>query len=342
MRAAVVHGKNDIRMEEVPTPVPGRGEVLVKVKGSGVCATDVKILGGNGLPKSLPTILGHEVTGEIDTLGEGVNGLTKGQRVAVYPIAVCNDCFFCNSNRLSLCPNQTGLAHGVDGGFAEYVLIPERIVALGGIVDIGDLPYDLAAMTEPLSCCIATADQCSTHSKDTVLVVGCGPMGLMHIIVSKAIGARVIAVDVNTDRLATAQTMGADITINPSETDVKAKVREITGYGADIVIAAVGATKVVEQSLPLVRNGGVFNIFAGTPAGETITLDPRWLHYGEVVLTGTFAATLDQFKASLDFIKTNTDAVSAVISSRVALDDVLAAVEKTKSGQALKSVILFN
>ena len=132
MRAAVVHGKNDIRMEEVPTPVPGRGEVLVKVKGSGVCATDVKILGGNGLPKSLPTILGHEVTGEIDTLGEGVNGLTRGQRVAVYPIAVCNDCFFCNSNRLSLCPNQTGLAHGVDGGFAEYVCVPERIVALGG------------------------------------------------------------------------------------------------------------------------------------------------------------------------------------------------------------------
>jgi threonine dehydrogenase-like Zn-dependent dehydrogenase len=341
MKAAVVHGKNDIRIETVPTPVPGEGEVLVKVRGSGVCATDVKILGGNGLPKSLPTILGHEVAGEIASIGGGVRGLREGQRVVVYPIAVCNDCFFCETNRLSLCPHQTGLAHGVDGGFAEYVLIPERIVALGGVIDIGDLPFDLAAMTEPLSCCIATAEQCSTHRRDTVLVVGCGPMGLLHIIVSKAIGARVIAADVNASRLAKAEELGADVTVDPSQTDITARVRDITGHGADVVIAAVGATRVVEQSLPLVRNGGIFNIFAGTPAGETISVDPRWLHYGEVILTGTFAASLYQFRASLDFIRSNSDAVSAVISSRVRLDDVLDAVEKTRSGQALKSVILF-
>jgi len=341
MKAAVVYGENDIRMEEVPTPSPGPGEVLIKVRGSGVCATDVKILGGNGLPKALPTILGHEVAGEIHTLGAGVTGLEVGQRIAVYPIAVCNECLYCNSQRHSLCPNQTGLAHGVDGGFAEYVLIPERIVNLGGIIDIGDMPYDLGAILEPMSCCLAAARQNMLQAGNTVLVVGCGSMGLMHIVVSKALGARVIATDINPKRLAKAQSLGADITLNPTRCDIQEEVRKATTYGADIVIAAVGATRVVEESLPLVRNGGVFNIFGGTPKGETLTLDPRWLHYGEIVLTGTFAASLPVFNSALDFVKKNAANVSEIISARCRLEDVLTAVENTKKGEAFKTIILF-
>lgn len=341
MKAAVVYGENDIRMAEVPTPSPGPGEVLIKVRGSGVCATDVKILGGNGLPKELPTILGHEVAGEVHSLGAHVTGLKIGQRVAVYPIAVCNQCFYCNSQRHSLCPNQTGLAHGVDGGFAEYVLIPERIVNLGGIIDIADLPYDLGAMLEPMACCLATAKQNRLQAGNTVLVVGCGAMGLMHIVVSKAFGARVIATDINPKRLAKAQSLGADITLNPSQCDIQREVKKATTFGADIVIAAVGATRVIEQSLPLVRNGGVFNIFGGTPKGETLTLDPRWLHYGEIVLTGTFAASLPVFKSTLEFVKENAARVSEIISARCRLEDVLTAVENTKKGEAFKSIIMF-
>lgn len=341
MKAAVVYGENDIRMEEVPTPSPGPGEVLVEVKGSGVCATDVKILGGNGLPKALPTILGHEVAGEVHALGANVTGLEIGQRVAVYPIAACNDCFYCNNQRHSLCTSQTGLAHGVDGGFAEYVLIPERIVNLGGIIDIGEMPYDLAAMLEPMSCCLASARQNRLAAGDTVLVVGCGSMGLMHIVVSKAYGARVIAADIDPDRLAKAQSLGADITLNPAQCDIREEVKNLTAYGADIVIAAVGVTRVVEESLPLVRNGGVFNIFGGTPKGEALTLDPRWLHYGEVVLTGTFAASLPVFKSTLSFVNENADSVAEIISSRCRLEDVLTAVEKTKRGEAFKTIILF-
>ena len=341
MKAAVVYGENDIRMEEAPTPSPGPGEVLIKVRGSGVCATDVKILSGNGLPKELPTILGHEVAGEIHALGAGVTGLEVGQRVAVYPIAVCNECLYCKSQRHSLCPNQTGLAHGVDGGFAEYVLIPERIVNLGGIIDIGNMPYDLGAMLEPMACCLAAARQNRLQAGNTVLVVGCGSMGLMHIVVSKAFGARVIATDINEKRLAKAQSLGADITLNPAQCDIQKEVKKVTTYGADIVIAAVGATRVVEESLPLVRNGGVFNIFGGTPKGETLTVDPRWLHYGEVVLTGTFAASLPVFKSALSFVKKNTANVSEIISARCRLEDVLTAVENTKKGEAFKTIILF-
>jgi threonine dehydrogenase-like Zn-dependent dehydrogenase len=342
MKAAVVHGANDIRMTEVPTPQPGPGEVLVRVKGSGVCATDVKILGGSGLPKNLPTILGHEVAGVIEALGEGVSGLQTGQRVAVYPIAVCGECFFCQRGRHPLCLKPYGLAHGADGGFAEYLLVPSQIVRLGGIVDIGDLPFDLAAMIEPLSCCLSAAEQCSTRANDNVVIIGCGPLGLMHVIVTRAIGARVIALDVNENRLAKSAEIGADVTLNPEQGDMFEEVRKLTQVGADVVIAAIGSPKVVEQFLPLVRSGGVFNIFGGTPKGETIRLDPRWLHYSEIILTGTFAASLRHFKKSFEFVRENPEVVSKVISERCALDGVLDAVERVKTGAALKTIIMFD
>ena len=342
MKAAVVYGENDIRIADVPTPRPGSGEVLVQVKASGVCATDVKILGGSGLPKQLPTILGHEVAGQIEAVGEGVSGLEPGGRVAVYPIAACGDCFFCGRRRHSLCLKPYGLAHGADGGFAEYLLVPSQIVRLGGVVPIGDMPFDLAAMIEPLSCCLSAAEQCKTTSGDNVVIVGCGPLGLLHVIVSKAIGARVIALDLNDRRLEKAKAIGADVTLNPQNVSVLDEVRKLTGVGADVVIAAVGTANAVEQSLPLVRSGGVFNVFGGTPKGETITLDPRWLHYGEIILTGTFAASLDHFNRALQFVAENAEAVSQVISVRCGLDDLLDAVPRVKAGTAYKTIIIFD
>lgn len=342
MKAAVVYGENDIRVLEVPTPRPGTGEVLVKVRGSGICATDVKILGGSGLPEHLPTILGHEVAGTVETLGDGAVGLNPGQRVAVYPIAACGECFFCTRERYSLCREPYGLAHGADGGFAEYVLVPRQIVRLGGIVDIGEMPFDLAAMTEPVSCCLAAAAHCGTKAGDTVAIVGCGPMGLLHVIVSKAIGARVIALETDDERLAKARDLGADVTLNPGLVDVVEAVREETDVGADIVIAAVGIVEVIEASLPLVRKGGVFNVFGGTPRGRTIDLDPRWLHYGEIVLTGTFAASLGHFERGLAFVREHAEAVARVISVRCRLEEILEAVERVKNRTALKSVIVFD
>ena len=340
MIAAVVHGKDDIRIEEIPTPAPGPGEILVKVRGSGVCATDVKILGGSGLPKNLPTILGHEVAGEVEAIGHGVSGVKSGQRVAVYPIAACGKCFFCIRGRHSLCVEPYGLAHGADGGFAEYVLVPKQIVSLQGIIDIGGMPYDMAAMIEPVSCCLSAAKQCGVAEGDTVAIVGCGPMGLLHTIVLKTFGCRVIALDIDAERLAKAEAIGADVLIDPQKTDVKEEVFKQTEIGADVVIVAVGLPKIVEASLPLVRNGGVFNIFGGTPSGETITLDPRWLHYGEITLTGTFAAPLDQFKKAFEFVKTNAESISRITSTANGLDNLLATVERVRTGKALKTIIM--
>ncbi len=343
MKAAVVYKKNDIRISEVPLPRAGRGEVIVKVRASGICATDVKILSGAGIPAELPAILGHEVAGTVLELGPGTDeaGLRLGQRVAVYPIAACGECIYCRQGRNSLCLSEHGLGHGDDGGFAEYVRIPAEVVRLGGVIDIGDMPFELAAMIEPTSCCIAAAEQCGTKAGDTVVVVGVGPLGLLHTIVSTALGADVVCVDVNEDRLAKASSLGAKRGVNPEREDAAEAVREMTGVGADVVIAAVGFPQVMESYLPLVRNGGVFNIFGGTPRGEMMTVDPRWIHYGEIVLTGTFASSVDQFHKAFSFVGEHAEDVEAVISTRCGLADILGAVQRVQRGEGTKSVLLF-
>jgi len=151
MKAAVVHGANDIRLEEVPRPFPEPGDIVVRVRASGICATDIKTLLGQGLPKKLPTILGHEVAGEVSALGEGVKDFAAGDRVAVYPIAVCGECDYCTNERHNLCRHEFGLAHGIDGGFAEFVRIPRQILNVGGVVKIpADIPFELAALAEQL------------------------------------------------------------------------------------------------------------------------------------------------------------------------------------------------
>ncbi len=343
MKAAVVFRKNDIRITEVPRPRAGRGEVVVKVRASGICATDVKILGGAGIPADLPAILGHEVAGTVDEVGQGAEEclLHIGQRVAVYPIAACGECLYCRQGRNSLCLHEHGLGHGDDGGFAEYVRIPAEVVRLGGVIDIGHMPFDLAAMIEPTSCCIAAADQCGTKAGDTVVVVGAGPLGLLHTVVSTALGAGVVCVDVNEERLVKAKGLGAKRAINPEKEDAQEVVRQMTGVGADVVIAAVGFPQVMENYLSLVRNGGVFNIFGGTPRGEMMTVDPRWIHYGEIVLTGTFASSVNQFRRAFRFVREHAQDIEAVISSRCALDDILAAVRRVQNGEGTKSVLLF-
>lgn len=343
MKAAVVIRKNEIQIASVPMPRAAKGEVVVKVRASGICATDVKILSGAGIPADLPAVLGHEVAGTISEVGPGAEkyGLYLGQRVAVYPIAACGDCFYCNRGRNSLCLQEHGLGHGDDGGFAEFVRIPREIVRLGGVLDIGDLPFDLAAMIEPTSCCISAADQCNTKAGDTVVVVGAGPLGLLHTIVSKSIGAEVICIDVNERRLVKAKEVGAAHIVNPQREDALDAVRRITKVGADIVIAAVGAPQVMEGYFPLVRNGGAFNIFGGTPRGETIALDPRWIHYGEIVLTGTFASSVAQFRRAYQFVRDHIEMIEAVISTRCGLDDILEAVERVQTGEGLKSILQF-
>lgn len=342
MKAAVVYGKDDIRIEEYPTPHAGQGEIVVKIKASGICATDVKTLLGQGLPKNLPTILGHEVVGEVFEIGPDVKGFSIKDRVAVYPIAVCGECYFCKNGKHNLCMKEFGLGHGIDGGFAEYVKLPKQIIDIGGVVKIPEsLSYEKAVLSEPLSCGIAALRTNKVKKGDRVLIIGAGPMGLIHLKVSKWAGATVIMADLLDKRLKTAEQMGADYCINVSENDLAEKVKEITqGTGAEVVITSLGIPKVIEDSLKLVRNGGTINIFGGPPAGHTISVDPRWLHYGEINLTGTFASTPDDFKKALELIANGEILVEDLISDRFTLDHMLNAVERAKKQDMIKGIVL--
>ena len=341
MRAAVLYGENDLRHEEVATPRAEKGEVVVQVKACGVCTTDVKTLAGEGTPRDLPVILGHEVAGLLHEVGIGVEGLAVGQRVAVYPRAFCGECFFCRQGRHSLCLDQFGLAHGVDGGFAEYVRIPERLVNLGGIIAIEDsLDYDLAAMAEPLSCCFSAFRSAGVGRDDWVSIIGAGPMGLLHLLLARSLGIHTIVTDVLSERLDKATELGAEHVIDGSKDDPVQAVRSITGIGADLVITALGATEAMEQNLPMVRNGGVFNIFGGTPTGSSLTIDPRWLHYGEIILTGTHGSSLSDFQQALKLITTGEVHVRPVISHRVGLGDLLDVVQKIRKHELLKAIVL--
>ncbi|PLX86092.1 MAG: zinc-binding alcohol dehydrogenase [Desulfuromonas sp.] len=343
MKAAVVHGKGDIRVEEYPTPTAGPGEMIVKVKASGICATDIKTLLGQGLPKDLPTILGHEAVGEVFELGAGVSGYAPGERVAVYPIAVCGECDYCKKGRHNLCDKEFGLGHGIEGGFAEYVRLPKEIVNAGGVVKIPDsLSFEKAVMAEPLSCGLAALRANRVQAGDTVLIVGAGPMGLIHLKFSKWAGARVIVADLLDRRLEVARQMGADLCINSGQADLKAELDKATGgAGAEVVITSLGIPAVIEESLKLVRKGGTFNIFGGPPAGQPITVDPRWLHYEEIVLTGSFAATPDDFRKTVEMIASGEIEVEDLISDRFTLDSMLDAVERAKNQEMIRGIVLF-
>ena len=341
MKAVVFYGEGDLRYQEVETPHARPGEVVVQTKACGVCATDVKILAGESTPRSLPTILGHEVAGVVHEVGDGVKGQEVGQRVAVYPIASCGECFFCRRGRHSLCLHEFGLGHGIDGGFAEYVRIPERLVKLGGVVPIeNSLAFELAAMAEPLSCCLSAFGSAGVGRGDWVAIIGAGPLGLLHLLVAVSRGIRPIVVDIIPDRLERARQMGAEQVIDSGKSDPVQVVRSLTGIGADLVIAALGATEVMEKSLPMVRKGGVFNIFGGPPPGSSLIMDPRWLHYGEIVLTGTFGSSLPDFRQALRLISAGAVKVGPVISHRVGLDGLLEAVQKARSRDLLKAVVL--
>ena len=342
MKAAVVHGANDIRIEEVPRPVPEPGDIVVRVKASGICATDVKTLLGQGLPNNLPTILGHEVAGEVFLLGEGVEDFDLGDRVAIYPIAVCGECDYCLQNRHNLCRHEFGLAHGIDGGFAEYVRIPRQILKIGGVVKIPpDLPFDLAALAEPLSCGLAALRANRVKPGGTVVIVGAGPMGMIHLLLAKWRGARVIIIEQMPNRQEFAKKLGADAVINPQTQDPVEAVRELTnGDGAEVVITSLSDPQVIENSLTLVKKAGIFNIFGGPPAGHKISIDPRWVHYQEITITGSFASTPGDFREAIYLIASGEVDAAQLLTDRFTLDSMLEAVERARSLDMIKGVVL--
>jgi len=327
MKAAMLYGVKDLRIEEVEVPEVGAGEVLVKVKAATTCGTDLKIFQRGYVEKviKLPTVFGHEWAGDVVEVGEGLEWPENGMRVRAGNSAPCLRCKMCQKGKYNLCENMIWLW----GAYAEYIKVPARTV----LVNMQEVPqhvsYEEAAITEPLACVLHGVEEANVKLGDTVAIIGSGPVGLLHLLTVKKIGAeKTIIIDLVDERLNFAERLGADETINAGRENVVERVRQLTkGYGADIVIEAIGLPATWEQALKLVRKGGTVLEFGGCPPGTQIQLDTELLHYGEVTALGTFHATPLHFKKALNLIASGTIDVKPLVTRKMRLEEIKKAFE---------------
>jgi len=327
MKAALLYGVRDLRVEDVDVPGVEVGEVLVKVKGATTCGTDLKIFQRGYVEKiiRLPTIFGHEWAGEVVEVGEGLEWPRKGMRVRAGNSAPCLHCAMCQKGKYNLCENMIWLW----GAYAEYVKVSARMV----LVNMQEVPehvsYLEAAVAEPLACVLHGVEKAGVKLGDTVAIIGAGPIGLLHLLTVRRMGAeKTIMIDLVDERLDVAAKLGADETINGGKEDVVERVRQLTaGYGADVVIEAIGLPATWEQALKLARKGGVVLEFGGCPPGTEVKVNAEQIHYGELTVLGTFHTTPLHFRKALNFIASRTVDVRPLITREMRLEDIHKAFE---------------
>ena len=303
MTAAVLYGKEHLRIESVDIPKIGPGDVLVRVRTALTCGTDVKVFQRGYHPRMIkpPALFGHELAGDIVALGRGVRGFEIGQRVIAANSAPCGECFYCRRGSENLCEDLLFN----NGAYAEFIRIPARIVAKNMYEIPAHVSYQDAALVEPLACVIRGLEETGLRSDDTVAIIGLGPIGMMFVLLAKAIyKARVIAVGRRQTQLDRASAMGADETVlNNDHADPVEAVRYLTGgRGADVVIEAVGLPEVWQLAIRLLRRGGVVNFFGGCPSGTEVGVDTNLMHYSELTLKASFHHTPALVRKALDAV----------------------------------------
>jgi len=341
MKAVRLYGAKDLRVEEVKKPRISENEILMRVRAATICASDIRSYNyGDGRMRP-PRILGHEIAGDIQEIGPNVKGYDPGMRITLNPNIFCGRCAFCVTGRHQLCDERRALGFDVDGGFAEYVVIPSESVRTGVICEIPDnISYEEAALIEPISCCLHAQTLVKVGAGDTVTVIGAGPMGIMHTVMAKALGAsRLIVSEISEQRLQTAVNFGADVTVNPAKEDLASRVFEATGrHGSDVVIVAVGSRSAMEQALTLLSKGGRVCFFAGLQKGkESVRINANIIHYRETVVTGAFASTPYEFHQTVRLAASGKLLnMKPIVTHRFRLEDAPKAFETALSGRALK------
>lgn len=317
MRVAMYYNNKDIRIEEIPTPEIGRGELLVRIEASGICGSDVmewyRI-------KKAPLVLGHEIAGEVVEVGEGIHRYKKGDRVVASHHVPCNTCRFCLRGHHTVC-DTLRRTNFDPGGFAEYVRLPAINVDRGVYLIPHGVSFEEASFAEPLACVWRAQETAGIGPGDTVVVIGSGIAGLLHIQLAFALGAtRVVATDISEDRLRAAKRFGADATIHAKE-DIVSEVRRINdGWLADKVLVCTGAVSANLQALELVERGGTVLFFAPTDPGVTVPVSINDLFFrNDVVLMTSYAGSPADHVTALELIRAHRVRVSEMISHRLSL-----------------------
>jgi L-iditol 2-dehydrogenase len=345
MKAAVYHGVNDIRLEEVPVPEIGRGEILICVRSCGICGTDLKKIATGS--HSAPRIFGHETAGTVAAVGEGVSQFRVGDRVLVFHHIPCRECYYCRHKVFAQCPTykKVGVTAGYEpsgGGFSEYVRVMDWIVERGGVVKLPDhVSFDLATFVEPVNTCIKGIETLALKAGETVLVIGQGPIGMILAFLAQRAGAYVIPSDLFPQRLTIGQSLGLKNGVDASKTDLVSHVRDLTdGRGADASILAVAVNGLIRTAMDAVRPGGRILLFAQTQHGEA-TIDPAAVCVDEKSLLGSYSASVDLQQESVDFVFSREMDLEKLISHRFPLEASVEALQMAARPQpdSLKIVI---
>ncbi len=338
MKVAMWYNNRDVRIEDKPTPKIGRSEVLVRVEASGICGSDV--LEWYRIDRA-PLILGHEVSGQIVAVGEGVKRYKEGDRVALAHHVPCNTCHYCLSGHHTVC--ETLRKTNFDpGGFVEYVRMPAINVDRGLFVLPDHVSYEDGTFVEPLACILRGQRLAHLQPGSTVVIIGSGIAGLLHIMLAHAFGAgKVIATDISQYRLESARRLGADFTIHAKE-DLPTRLRQVNqGLLADLIIVCTGAPSAITQSLKLVERGGTILFFATTNPGATTPILMNELFWRtEITLTSSYGGSPSDYQTALDLIGAKTIPVSKMITHRLSLAEAGLGFQLVADGQNSLKVII--
>jgi L-iditol 2-dehydrogenase len=344
MKVARFYAPGDVRIEDAAEPAAGPGELRLRVRACSTCGTDVKIFRFGHHHIVPPRVIGHEIAGEIVGIGDGTTGWTLGDRVQVIAAIPCGQCADCRRGWPTICPNQESMGYHYDGGFAEYMVVPAKVLAVDGVHRIPDgVDYVSASITEPLACVLNGQEIARVGDGDTVVVVGAGPIGCLHVRLARARGAReVFLVDLNTARLALAAGLvGPDATVCAGEVDAIDEVLKLTdGRGVDVVITAAASGQAQQDALRMAARRGRISFFGGLPKDTpTIALDANLVHYRELTIVGASGSSPDHNRAALNLIATGAVRVDDLVTHRMPLTDVLRAIQTVADGDAIKVTI---
>ncbi|QMV20466.1 alcohol dehydrogenase catalytic domain-containing protein [Granulicella sp. 5B5] len=323
MTAAVLRGKEDLRIEQMPIPTAGPGELVLRVGAALTCGTDLKVYrrGYHAKMLTLDRLFGHELAGTVIEAGKGVTRFKVGDRVVPLNSAPCDACFFCKAGQQNLCDDLLFN----NGAYAEYIRIPARIVEKNTLLLPDAMPFQHAALTEPLACVMRGLEESNATAGKTAIVLGAGPIGLLFIHAAALEGLHVIAVVKRKDQVATAKHFGAAQVVRLADVeDSIAAARALTpeGRGADIVFEAVATPEAWQWAVQMARKGGLVNLFGGPPAGTTAAFDTNLIHYSDLTIKASFHHTPSTARRAFDLLRSGRFLCDDFITGSASLEDV--------------------
>jgi L-iditol 2-dehydrogenase len=346
MKAIRLYGKEDLRLEDVNVPEISEDEILIKTKSAALCGTDIRMYknGVSGIDKDHPLIIGHEISGIIEQVGKQVRGYRTGMRVAVAPNMGCGTCDRCVSGNTHLCADYQALGINLDGGFAEYVRIPKAAVIQGNIKILEDhMGFDEAAVAEPLSCVYNGQEQAGIHPGDKVLVIGAGPIGLMHGMLAKMQGAGMVMMnDLSAERLAYCKSLYPYMQTIEADSLRETVMRLTKNRGADVIIVACPSGEMQSMAIELAGLFGRVLFFGGLPKDrEKVSINSNLIHYKQISIHGSTRASLSQYRKVLDFAADGVIDLKQLVTHVYEIGDYQKAFSEAVKSIGLKHVIRF-